>query len=324
MNKRIEIIATVTVTPVAAALGVYKGPASTASTIPAVTAFGTWAGKPVQVATDYLWGDGWHTFDINHMQQYTTGPWGTWKAQDPTHRKLALGVPLLVDGYAGNFNYVTSGQADGWFWWLAQSLVNNGLVDTTVRLGWEPNNPASTETVSGAQNWNATTNVAGYKAAYRHVIQLMKLYTGQHFTYDWTTAIGFSGQCSSFDACYPGDDVTNSVGFDVYDLWYGQGVTSADARWTHIMNTPGGLASHRAFATAHGKPESFPEWGLFQSGNVWGGGGDNPAFINNMAAWMRTGNVSFQSYFDIDWAGSGTLEGTFPSGAAAYKTQFGA
>ena len=45
------------------------------------------------------------------------------------------------------------------------------------------------------------------------------------------------------------------------------------------MKEPYGLQAHVDFAKAHGKPISYPEWGLFRNG-------DNPEYMRRMLAWI--------------------------------------
>jgi hypothetical protein len=45
------------------------------------------------------------------------------------------------------------------------------------------------------------------------------------------------------------------------------------------VNEPYGLQAHVDFAKAHGKPISYPEWGLFHNG-------DNAEYMRRMLDWM--------------------------------------
>jgi hypothetical protein len=56
------------------------------------------------------------------------------------------------------------------------------------------------------------------------------------------------------------------------------------------------LRDHHSFATTHGKPVSYPEWGL--------SGADVPQFIDAMHDWLSglpssgPGSLLYHSYFD--------------------------
>ena len=95
------------------------------------------------------------------------------------------------------------------------------------------------------------------------------------------------------DLVYPGDDVVDYIGLDVYD--YKQ-EGSAQERWDrHYLKAPFGLQWHRDFATQHGKLMSYPEWGVGQFG-------DNPFFIQQMRDWFvqNDDKIAYAAYFDVD------------------------
>ncbi len=66
---------------------------------------------------------------------------------------------------------------------------------------------------------------------------------------------------------------------------------------------------------------SFPEWGLRRKGDQFGGGGDNPYYVDRMADWFGQTTPGYQSYFNVDWGG-GVLS-SFPNGQARYRARFG-
>jgi len=79
-----------------------------------------------------------------------------------------------------------------------------------------------------------------------------------------------------------------------------------------------------AFATAHGKPVVFPEWGLAIRSDGHGMG-DDPTFVQQMDDWILFHNVAFDIYFDFDVAGQvdAITDGQFPAALAAYHAGFG-
>ena len=82
------------------------------------------------------------------------------------------------------------------------------------------------------------------------------------------------------------------------------------------LGTVGGLSYTEAFAKAHGKFVSVPEWGL--------NGVDDPAFINDMYGFIRNpGNdVAYSSYFSYDGAVNSDIT-QFPNSEAAFTHDFG-
>ncbi|MGA4539753.1 hypothetical protein ACPA54_07130 [Uniformispora flossi] len=254
------------------------------------------------VATDY----------IDPFGTYYPTQLGAWK---DTGRRLALGLPLVPSG--GNFAAVVSGTYDSAWKGVAAKLVANGLADTVVRVGYEGNN-------CGIGPWQACDDPAGYAAAFRHVVDVMRTVPGQHFTFDFDSATGFptGRKLTGYADYYPGDAWVDVIGQNFYDVWWGHQTATPQDRWSNLVNQPGGLAAHKAFAAAHGKPVAFDEWGLYaHNGDSYAGGGDNPYFIDQAAIWFNASGPLFQSYFDQDWGGA-TLD-AFPNGKAEYRVTFG-
>ena len=88
------------------------------------------------------------------------------------------------------------------------------------------------------------------------------------------------------------------------------------------------LQWQRDFAIAHGKPVSYPEWGLSGvnaevTSNV---GGDNPTFIQGMYDWMNSlpangpGSLEYHSYFNQDPDSNHRIDaGHFPNASARFQ-----
>ena len=118
-----------------------------------------------------------------------------------------------------------------------------------------------------------------------------------------------------FNEYYPGDDVVNVVGDDVYDEVMLQG-----SGWTWSDGGAEGVAGLVSFADAHGKPIAFPEWGtgIVTSSNP---SGDDPGFMAGMENVIATQNVAFQSYF---WAHQyKTQLMDAPQSLSLYRSAFG-
>lgn len=281
-------------------LGVYAGPGKT----DAVNNSRTWLGRSQMDATDYLdpsENDGWN--------QYAAKYWGDWKKAGDG-RQFVLGLPMLPKG--GNFKDALAGRYDSQFRDLADLMVRNGLGDSVVRLGYEGNN----KTIGP---WQATDDPAAYREMFRKVVTLMRARTGTHFRFDYNMAVGTSGKVTSFETLYPGDSYVDIVGLNIYDVWWEHPDATPVQRWDHTLTTPMGVNDFKAFAAAHHKPKSYPEWGLYGRGDAYMGGGDSPYFIDRMAELVK--DSTYQSYFDFDWGG-GTLN-DYPKGKAQYKLRFG-
>jgi hypothetical protein len=86
------------------------------------------------------------------------------------------------------------------------------------------------------------------------------------------------------------------------------------------------LTAAEQFASSHGKPLSFPEWGLAIRSDGHGLG-DDPYFINQMVSWMENpaNDVTYETYFDANSGGVNSLitGGSFPNGLAAFSVDLG-
>jgi hypothetical protein len=162
----------------------------------------------------------------------------------------------------------------------------------------------------------------------------MRSVPGQKFEFDWNVNNGHN----TVDAMdyYPGDDVVDYVGVDVYDVsWVGdsypypEGCDDAcrtqrqDEAWTEVYDDPRGLRFWAAFAASHGKPLSLPEWGLWERPDGHGGG-ENPAFIQRMHDFIDTHDVAYQAYFEYSAQdGPHRLMEDFPASAPVFLRLFG-
>jgi hypothetical protein len=96
------------------------------------------------------------------------------------------------------------------------------------------------------------------------------------------------------------------------------------ARWNEYLNLKNGLRWHAAFAAAHGKQMTFPEWGLADRADGYGGG-DAPYFVEQMYWWIRAHDVAYHLYFEShDPNGEyGVFSGRFPQAAQRFVEYFG-
>jgi hypothetical protein len=127
----------------------------------------------------------------------------------------------------------------------------------------------------------------------------------------WNPAIG---QHDPFPY-YPGDDVVDVIGPDVYcnPAHYG----SPAACWRDDLNGANGanLTAFARFAQKHRKALGFPEWA-----DLFGDG----VFIKLMQAWMDQHNVVLQAYWDSgDDLGSTASLPALPANQKAYVSAFG-
>ena len=150
-----------------------------------------------------------------------------------------------------------------------------------ARIGWEMNGDWFP--------WAARGVEADYIAAYRRVVAIFRK-ASPRFTFAWCPNAGRLN--SSPELAYPGDDVVDTIGLDIYDA--PSAVAPAEA-WKSAFEGPFGLRWLEDFATRHGKPMHIGEWGVGLKDAP-----DNPYFVEKMSEWLRrhAGAIAFHVYFD--------------------------
>ena len=280
--------------------GVYVGPGYVAEH----DAFAKSVPASVPYAFDFIDGNnGWEQM----LNPWALDSWAPWVKSSPG-RRLVLSVPMLPASAKGQMAAGAAGSFDAHFTQLARDMVSRGLGASIVRIGWEANGTWFI--------WSAVPDPAVWKAFFRRIVLAMRAVPGAAFSFDWAANPGTSLAFADF---YPGDDVVDIVGLDTYNTKWGDSTSTPEQRWNFQLNQFNGLVAHRDFANAHGKPLSFPEWGLYPKGDEQGGGGDDPYYIDRMADWIASNNVAYQSYFDW-WIYSLS---NFPNGWARYQARFG-
>lgn len=230
---------------------------------------------------------------------------------------------------AGLLDEVSSGRWDGEFRTSARYLIEGGYGDAVLRLGWEMNGPWFP--------WSAVGNEDRFVQAYRHVAQVMRSESGA-FRFDWApNHVLTRAQWDATVRSYPGDDVVDFVGLDIYDkgptgVWNSSTRTWNDAGAVWRTYFLPGLEFQRDFAMQHGKKVSYPEWGLAGGGyeSPQAAGGDNPYFLQSMADWMNNlpgsggGSLAYHAYYWSDPPHSGPHRlNSFPKAWALYKALVG-
>lgn len=279
-----------------------------------LSAFARMAGRRVvdcalvyNANTDWAaWVDPW--FITDSEPDYN---WASWVRSSPSddRRQLVISQPLIpasadhpgwrAKGAAGDFT--------GYARRFARNLVRAGVGDAIIRLSWEANGAWSVDNIGDSRR-----EMKQWAQFWRRTVMAMRSVPGAHFRFDWCVNNGYRD--IQFGDYYPGNDVVNVVGDDVYDLGRGNG-----SDWSSIYGQPGGLRDVLAFAKAHGKPISLPEWGEGFASD--GQGGDDAKYINHIARVIRTNDVAYQSYFYAHQWAKQLKDG--PRARAAYHRAFG-
>jgi hypothetical protein len=281
------------------ALGVYRGAAAPAE----VAGFGVWLGRAPSVALDFL--------DFSSWSRIEDPSWWA-SAWSKSPYRVVYSVPL-IPATGGTMQAGAGGAYNAHFRLLAESLVRQGQGDAVLRLGWEFN--------GDWMRWSASGDPDAFAGYWRQVVQTMRAVPGTSFKFDWCPNIShFSG----VEASYPGDGYVDYIGMDAYDTWWTEADrTNVVHRWRTMLEQPGGLLWHRDFARAHGKPMTYPEWGLWSRPDGHGGG-DNPYYIEKMYEWISQNDVAYHIYFEEDVLDGQhrLMTGRFQAGAAKYRSLF--
>jgi Glycosyl hydrolase family 26 len=326
----------------AAGLGLYDGQSSPSG----IETAASWLGSPgsIKYAQDFVDATSWSTID---------NPWNLSNWQGSPFQ-MVWAVPMLPCGSpdtqcstnVSDYDLVANGGANGYFQTLAKNLIAAGSGSSYIRLGWEMNAGWMGWAICNVDNSALTSWAGDFVPAFRNIVTSMRSVSGANFKFIWNPINSSNAGCpgANLENFYPGDSYVDMVSLDTYD---GIGGDQSDAsRWADMRNGvntggwtavkpdaiggqsfPGyGMDWLAAFGKAHNKEVGLPEWGLQTAGEN-GGGGDDPYFINQMAAWIK----SYASGPCIYWnSGGGTLpldipnytSGGTPNASTAFRSAF--
>jgi hypothetical protein len=267
-------------------------------------AFAAWRGRPLDVVEAWsaraTWAD---ITDPAWLYQ-------RWKGQSYT---LAFGVAMLPEDVAGvSLQACADGTYNAYWREFGRVIASYGLGDSIIRLGWEFNG-----------NWYVwqATHPTVWAECWRQIVTSARS-TAPGLQWDWNVSRGVSAGQTNPRLAYPGNAYVDMIGVDSYDSW--PPATTA-AGWHYQLKGKQGLDYWLAFAEAHGKLLSVPEWGNVSSGTS--AGGDDPHYVRDMRAFFaaNAAHIAFEANFQGGPAsGSGSYgSGTaVPKAAAAYKAGF--
>lgn len=334
-------------------IGVYR---TALPNITAVQAYEAFLQMPPGTTVDYVLSyladtpANWGQFEQAMLAASTNGGPGTVPATAWVPllggRQLVLSVPACCMGTT--WANEASGANDAHWTALANTLVNGGLGNCVLRIAREFN--------GSWYRWQVTSsNYTSYQAAYAHIVTIMRNagFTGQFMWNPYLLQGNFAGFSppQGVELVYPysngatgSDTIVDLIGLDLYDgpdavnyPWWETIRTTAQqqAVWRTYLNPVTGwdeLSGWRSLAASHHKPGlAYPEWGLrlWNDGNKYEGGGDNPLFVNEMAAWMKDTSASLHAFWEDTGMGVsdpdnlGSRKIAVPNARAAFLNQFG-
>ncbi|HEY3483699.1 MAG TPA: glycosyl hydrolase [Streptomyces sp.] len=244
-----------------------------------ISALESWlGGTEMRVGHTYLPGDSWSSIEGGGG---LLEPWAEWKRADPD-RLFVLNVPMQEhnedhlddDEVRDLIQAGARGDFDRHFAELGHRLVDLGVPDTVIVLGWEMNGTTYSHRCGpDPEDW---------KTYWNRIVAAMRATPGQHFRFDFAPNRG--EDAIGWTACYPGDAGVDILGMDSYDQPPG------DSFYDEVTE-PYGLQAQVDFATKHKKAISYPEWGLFRNG-------DDPDYMRLMLDWIDDHKPLYETITD--------------------------
>jgi len=267
----------------------------------------------------------WALWETPWMFSDVPDGWDAWLAANPAHQ-VVMAMDLIPQSLQDNSDPLSweqacaNGSYDQYATTLAKNLVSYGAGKIVIRLGAEANGGWEADFVGGT-----TTEMNDWAKCYDNEVTAMRAVPGAHFLFVWNP-----NACTSnfpLNEWYPGNSYVDIVGIDVYDQDCSTGKTVGEEGWAAFSTNRAGnvpysadfpsIADIEAFAAAHGKPMSFPEWGV--SGTIED---DDAAYVTDMMQMFKSDDFAFESYFDAGSDGVASLGSAIPNVTAAYAQAF--
>ena len=212
-----------------------------------------------------------------------------WVGQPGRSRTLVLTVNLVPNGVArqpGLRASCAAGRFVAYARQLSRSLVAAGLGRSVVRLGPEMNGPWEVDWIGRtAVQWHL------WAACFAREVTTMRSVPGARFLFDWTVNAGYEDLPMA--DYYPGDAVVDVIGIDAYDeASIKLPPVGSPSRWPVLASEPLGLYEVGAFARAHHKPMSIPEWGTLSTN------GDDGAYVAGVGRYVAAHDVAYEAWYD--------------------------
>lgn len=259
------------------------------------------------VVLEFVPGDSWAAIE---GPSWMTDPW----KNSEYKRKMVFGVPMLPPDTSTSLAQGATGAYNTHYQKLAQNLVNAGMDNAVLRIGWEFN--------GNWFRWSAANGQANNFINYwKQIVTTMRSVPGANFKYDWNPTNG-TASLAYPEQAYPGDTYVDYIGIDAYNGSWISNYQDPVARWNDIMYAPRGLDYWVTFAESHNKPISFPEWGTGDREDGHGGG-DDSAFIKNMYDVMSSTNTAYNVYWDYPALDYNAALKNNPKAAAEFTRLFG-
>jgi hypothetical protein len=266
----------------------------------------------------------WSDWDNPWPFRITSDGWDAWLAASSSHQVIMV-MDLIPKAVSNNRNPLTweqpcaNGSYKSYATTLAKNLVSYGAGSIVIRLGVEANGSWEADYVG-----TTSAEMSAWAKCYANVVTAMRAVSGTNFLFVWNANVCTGNIALS--KWYPGNSYVDIIGADAYDQDCQSLKTVGQEGWQAFAadsSTRGSSSSDfpsltniAAFAASHGKPMSFPEWGLLT-------GVDDPAYVTGVTQMFQANNFSFESYFDANDDGVAALGSSIPKSTAVYVQTFG-
>jgi hypothetical protein len=266
----------------------------------------------------------WAGWETPWMFSDSADGWDSWLGASSAHQVI-VGMDLIPQSVSDNSDPLTweqacaSGGYDQYATTLATNLVSYGAGDIVIRLGVEANGTWEDDYVG-----STATEMSDWAKCFDNEVTSMRAVPGAHFLFVWNPNV-----CTDdlpLNEWYPGNSYVDIIGVDAYDKDCLTLNTVSTEGWTTYStdssgNTPNdpnfpSLANIEAFATANGKPLSFPEWAIYS------GTSDDATYVTDIAQMINRDNFSFEAYYDTGGNGIAMLGSAIPNATGAYSQAF--
>jgi len=266
----------------------------------AAAAFGAWRHRPLDIGEVWVNPSTWATI---------TDPASLYQRWRGSPYTLVVTVAMLPADVPGvSIRACARGAYNAHWRRFGRVTRSYGLGSSIIRLGWEFNG-----------KWYpwAATNPTVWAQCWRQAVTSARS-TAPGLRWDWNGNRGVSSALADPTLAYPGDRYVSMIGIDSYDQW--PPVASAGG-WHQQLNGKQGLNYWLAFAKAHGKKLSVPEWGSMRYGRS--AGRDDPQYVRDMRAFFAANarHMAFETIFQGS-IGNYHAGHTMPRAARAYKAGF--
>ena len=279
-------------------LGVYIGDYASG-----VTAYTDWLGR----SPDFVWAN---ANQSSWRSEFSSLQWQVSEQMGTLPQTILYSIPILTQG--ANYAAAAAGAYNSYYKAMAQEMVK--YLGTTREIIIRPANEFNGDwfpySVPAGQE-------ANFVAAWQQYVNVFRS-VSSNFKFEWNVNWN-TGTIASVTKAYPGDAYVDFIGMDFYydTTWDPKDPVAAwNQKLTGYGPTSPGLNWLESFASTHGKPTAYSEWGV--NSDTAG------PYIALAQQWFASHNVAYQIYWDSNAAFAGQLDaGQYPDAAAAYVAAFG-